>query len=146
MKVKFINWCNSNQGFLSFLLSALTLLVSIIAIVISIISMRTQYKKKINVEGSCMVVNNDNKVHIYISNIGNKVVSIKQINVIYENVSIGGTGRFKDNERILKPSEIREFVVDAYLEDIDGFIKKGHILIEDTEDDTFKSSRILPMI
>ena len=38
-----ITWCNSNNGFATILLSALTLLVSIIAIIVSIRTARLPY-------------------------------------------------------------------------------------------------------
>lgn len=146
--MSFINWCNENQGFLSFVLSFLTFLTSIVAIIISLISIRLPYKKKINVEGACRIDIKTNKVHVYISNVGNKVISIKQISIIYQGVHIGGTGSFKEDERILKPSELKEFILNAHLTDknIDDFIDNGQIIVEDTENKTFKSNRILPMI
>lgn len=41
-----ITWCNSNNGFATILLSALTLLVSIIAIIVSIRTARLPYNYK----------------------------------------------------------------------------------------------------
>ena len=51
MVKEIINWCNSNNGFATILLSALTLLVSIIAIIVSIHAARLPYKKKLIVRG-----------------------------------------------------------------------------------------------
>ena len=42
-----IKWCNENNGFLTGLLSLLTVIVSIIAIVVSIRTSRMPYKKAI---------------------------------------------------------------------------------------------------
>lgn len=44
--MNFIDWCNNNMGFVSLLLSALTLFVSILAIVVSIHTAKLPYKKK----------------------------------------------------------------------------------------------------
>ena len=51
-----ITWCNSNNGFATILLSALTLLVSIIAIIVSIRTARLPYKKKLIVSGGIVAV------------------------------------------------------------------------------------------
>lgn len=50
-----ITWCNSNNGFATILLSALTLLVSIIAIIVSIRTARLPYKKKLIVSGGSFI-------------------------------------------------------------------------------------------
>lgn len=47
-----IEWCNLNSGFLTGVLSLLTLVVSVIAIVVSIHTAKLPYKKKIKLSSS----------------------------------------------------------------------------------------------
>lgn len=146
--MNFIEWCNVNQGFLSFVLSTVTLLLSIIAIFISIIAMRIPYKKRVVVEAGCLCNGSDNKLYVWISNVGNKTFSVKQIDVIYNRVHIGGTGKFKPEKRILNPSEIKEFCVSAFLTNkkIDDFFESGKVVVTDTENKKYISKKILPMV
>ena len=46
-KIGFIDWCNTNNGFLTALLSLLTLAVSVIAVVVSIHTARIPYMKRL---------------------------------------------------------------------------------------------------
>lgn len=50
-----IEWCNSNNGFLTGVLSLLTLVVSIIAVIVSIRTARLPYKKKAILSSSFML-------------------------------------------------------------------------------------------
>ena len=79
-----IIWCNSNEGFLAFILSSVTIILSIIALIISMISIRAPYKKKVRVEAACTFDDKEKKVYVWITNVGNKVISIRQINVLYK--------------------------------------------------------------
>lgn len=47
-----IEWCNTNNGFLTGILSLLTLIVSIIAIIVSIRTAKLPYKKKLKLTSS----------------------------------------------------------------------------------------------
>lgn len=141
-----IIWCNSNEGFLAFILSSVTIILSIIALIISVISIREPYKKKVRVEAACSFDEKEKKVYIWITNVGNKVISIRQINVLYKGVHIGGTGSIKASDRILKSTEIKEYIVDAYIDDKEEFFEKGMVTVEDTEQIVYKSSRISPMV
>ena len=70
MVKEIINWCNSNNGFATILLSALTLLVSIIAIIVSIHAARLPYKKKLIVSGGSFVSVGGIGLHITATNVG----------------------------------------------------------------------------
>lgn len=74
-----ITWCNSNIGFATLLLSALTLLVSIIAIVVSINTARLPYKKKLLVIGGSFISEAGIGYHITATNIGNRQVKVANI-------------------------------------------------------------------
>ena len=51
-----IEWCNTNNGFLTGVLSLLTLIVSIIAVVISVRTARMPYKKKLKITSGINVI------------------------------------------------------------------------------------------
>ena len=78
-----IKWCNENNGFLTGLLSLLTVIVSIIAIVVSIKTARMPYKKSIVLTSttnfligqnnfSGQVVSQFSGVSINAANVGNR--------------------------------------------------------------------------
>ncbi len=82
----FVNWCNENQGFLTFLLSAFTILLSIIAIIVSINTARLPYKKRVllNIEYKYALLTNSDEMAPYqlrlsIINIGNSPIGIKSL-------------------------------------------------------------------
>ena len=79
MVKEIINWCNSNNGFATILLSALTLLVSIIAIIVSIHAARLPYKKKLIVSGGSFVSVGGIGLHITATNVGNRQIKISNI-------------------------------------------------------------------
>ena len=50
--MEIIQWCNTNSGFLTGVLSLLTLAVSVIAIIISVRTAKLPYKKKLSLSSS----------------------------------------------------------------------------------------------
>lgn len=117
-----IEWCNANNGFLTGVMSFLTLLVSIIAIVVSIQTARLPYKKRILLSaGITYVATRDidgqvfskiDKIVISATNIGNRMVNItflglsvkplfsKEMMLASINRDMGGTGIMKQTETI----------------------------------------------
>lgn len=81
---EFLNWCNSNVGFVSVLLSALTLLVSVIAVVVSIHTARLPYKKKVLVSAGNTISDMGIGLHITATNIGNRNITIKTIGFLID--------------------------------------------------------------
>lgn len=81
---EFLNWCNSNVGFVSVLLSALTLLVSVIAVVVSIQTARLPYKKKVLVSTGNTISDMGIGLHITATNIGNRNITIKTIGFLID--------------------------------------------------------------
>lgn len=53
---EFIKWCNVNNGFLTGLMSLLTIIVSIIAVIVSIKTARLPYKKKLKLSCSISIL------------------------------------------------------------------------------------------
>ncbi len=84
--MKFIDWCNCNQGFLSFILACLSFLLSAIAIVYSIINFTSDNKKKFNVNGSIIIDGSKkNNLIISVANTGNKPIGIERVSIVYDN-------------------------------------------------------------
>lgn len=81
-----IQWCNENNGFISALLSFLTVLISVVAIAISIKMARLPFKKKLKLSGTigyAMRTDTDSVevagLYVNVCNIGNRPVSIKYL-------------------------------------------------------------------
>ena len=78
-----INWCNLNQGFLSFILSSLTIILSIIAMGISLRIGKIPYKRKLKIIpfAYCSA---DGKIfmEIIITNCGHSEIGIEHIKIM----------------------------------------------------------------
>lgn len=82
----FVDWCNNNAGFWSFLLAISSFILSAIAIIYSIINYINENKKKFNVHGSILIDGSTkNNLIIYVTNVGNKPLGIKQVSIKYNN-------------------------------------------------------------
>ena len=120
-----INWCNNNQGFLSFVLSCFTLLTSIIAIILSLISYKNEYKKTFTIHS--MILCDDSKSNNLIVNIvntGNKPLGIKYIYILFDNCHINCNCHSKYNSKVLMPSESISLTFDLEYGYIKPFIEK----------------------
>lgn len=85
---EFVNWCNENVGFISLILSALTLLVSVIAVFVSIHTARLPYKKKILVETGSYISSQGIGLHVTVTNVGNRKIRIKTLGFIANGIYI----------------------------------------------------------
>lgn len=83
-----INWCNVNNGFLTGILSLLTLIVSVLAVVVSIRTARLPYMKRLILSSDITILFGTNDftgqpvsqfagITINATNIGNRNVNIK---------------------------------------------------------------------
>lgn len=101
-----IKWCNENNGFLTGLLSLLTVIVSVIAIVVSINTARMPYKKSIVLTSTTnflfgqnnftrQVVSQFSGVSINAANVGNR-----NINLVYLGLGIIKDGRMQKMQTI----------------------------------------------
>lgn len=101
-----INWCNTNNGFLTGVLSVLTLIVSIIALVISIRTALLPYKKKLLLSASMSwEMENDLITGSISSQIMGMIISV--VNVGNRNVNLTFVGlAIRYNGKIMKLSNI----------------------------------------
>ncbi len=102
----FIEWCNLNQGFLSFVLSCLTLLTSIIAIVLSLLNYLKQYNRKISVFSTILITGDKTEnLWIDIVNLSEKSVGIQYITIMYNGHCLCCKCNEKIDLRMLAPLE-----------------------------------------
>lgn len=80
---EFVNWCNTNVGFVSLVLSFLTLAVSIIAVIISVHTARLPYKKKVLVTTGNYISATGCGLHITATNVGNRNIKVKTIGFLF---------------------------------------------------------------
>lgn len=115
---QFIKFCNNNQGFLSAIFSACSLLVSIIAIVLTFYNSILPYKKRLECTGN--LYEKDGKIigTVDVVNCGNRAIMIKEINVITKNTRLHVGSRMKAHVFRLLP----------------GVMKRAHIRIYDEEE------------
>ena len=110
-----IQWCNSNQGFVSAILSVNSLILSFIAIVVSIIATRLPYKKRILLSSSLSYgVTYDNKmsfmgIEVAVTNIGNVPINVSYLGLGWfekgKLVKMFPLNRKMTGSGILKPQE-----------------------------------------
>lgn len=100
-KIGFIEWCNANNGFLSALLSLLTLVVSVIAIVVSIRTAKLPYKKKLSLSSSLDIAFMQNPItgetgseilgiSVNAANIGARNINITYLGISVKDKSLPG--------------------------------------------------------
>lgn len=101
-----ITWCNSNNGFATILLSALTLLVSIIAIIVSIRTARLPYKKKLIVSGGSFISAGGIGLYITATNVGNRQLKISNIGFQIQKHVYINTHTIHESQIILGQGEV----------------------------------------
>lgn len=131
-KMNFILWCNENGGFLSAVLSILTILISVGAMYISYRVGRLPYVKKLSMI-PCLCRKNDTYyIDLTIINIGNAPICIKGITISNrEMLDIGITEG--QTLFVLKPSEHVRKTIRIY-DDLENIKKheldlNGHIVL-----------------
>lgn len=133
----FVKWCNCNEGFVSAVLSVLTLMTSIIAIWISVRLAYIPYKKRIFINPVFDIKENKYELSLTIANSGNKLIGISYVTVYYKNEYIG------DNceQKFIEPSKTNEYFIELNLnaENV-KFDKKRKvkIVVDDTEKKEYK--------
>lgn len=109
---KLISWCNSNIGFASLLLSALTLFTSVIAITISILTARLPYKKKILISSGFYFgvgANTDTSgLHVTAINVGNRQIKISAIGLKVNEQVLTNIDTMQESRTILTQGEETE--------------------------------------
>lgn len=138
-----IDWCNNNQGFISALLSLLTLIVSVIAIVISVITARSPYKRRLAISGGTSLGIGLEFVGLHVTavNVGNMPVMIKNIGIkigkdVYINVNT-----INESKVMLKPTETTtQYFCDNNFKIFKQLKphKRAYAYVEDTEGRKYK--------
>ncbi len=148
--MNFIEWCNVNQGFLSFLLSLFTILLSIIAIIISIVNLHVQHKKNLKVS-AYFLLDDSNKLFVNIVNNGYIPLGIEVLSLCYKKVYLMYNGKYSADKNSLMPTETLtvEFTLDKkyinYLMD-EKTNKNFVIKVKDTYGKEYVCKKIYPAV
>lgn len=142
--MSFIEWCNQNTGFVSLLLSTLTLLVSFLAIVVSVHTARLPYKKKILIICGSYISEDGTGLHITATNVGNRDVYVKTIGFLIKKMVYINKNTILESKKILKQGETTSQYF--HEEEIRELIKKNEVnswtnvwaLVEDSEGKRYK--------
>ena len=100
-----VEWCNINNGFLTAVLSLLTLIVSIIAIIVAVRSARLPYKKKILVETGHYFSDAGYGIHVTATNIGNRDVVLTSVCLVIGDQTCLNPHTFSDSKGRLRCGE-----------------------------------------
>lgn len=103
-----IEWCNINNGFITGILSLLTLIVSIIAIIVSIRTAKLPYKKKLKLSSSLDIAFSKNPatgesvsqimgISVNVSNVGSR-----NVNISYLGISVKDKSLYNGKEKLTK--------------------------------------------
>lgn len=116
---EFVLWCNENVGFLSAILSIVTILISVIAIIVSLKTALLPYKQALKII-YYIEDNEDDVPEIYLTlmNIGNSPIGIDYIAIEQKQMHGLPLGMLGDGEqplgpieRMIAPNSISEFVI-----------------------------------
>lgn len=101
-----IEWCNTNNGFLTGVLSLLTLIVSIIAIIVAVRAARIPFKKKVLVEVGHYFSDTGYGIHVTATNIGNRDVMLTVVCLTIGDQTCLNPQTFMDSKGRLKCGEV----------------------------------------
>lgn len=101
-----IEWCNTNNGFLTGMLSLLTLIVSIIAIIVAVRSARLPYKKRVLVKAGDYISDTGYGIHVTATNIGNRDVVLTSVCLVIGDQTCLNPHTFMDSQCRLKCGEV----------------------------------------
>lgn len=119
----FINWCNNNQGFLSFLLSCSTLITSIVAIILSLINYINEYRKRFSIYSIILIDGSkSNNLRINIVNTGNKPLGIQHVDILFKKCHLTCNCQSNYQSKVLMPSESISLSFDLDFDYIKSFI------------------------
>ena len=142
--ITIIEWCNSNQGFTSAVLSALTLIFSGIAIFVSIQTAKLPFLKKLKLISGYAISELGYGVHVTIINVGNRPVTISMVGIMINRKQIIIPSQIGKSQKTLQPTEetkqyysldvLKKTILEqkfALSDDVYGYV-------EDTEGDIYK--------
>lgn len=136
----FIDLCNANSGFISFVLSIITLLISILAIGVSIRAAVLPYEQALQINTAILEDDDDKpEVHVELVNMGYFPIYLNSI-VLYQTIMDPlGLGFWEEEltteERILAPQVPRHFIVPMQNYDLEKYEHEKfwiHVKIETT--------------
>lgn len=153
-----IEWCNDNSGFVSAVLTLVTVLISILAIVISIKMARLPFKKKLRLSGTIGYVLGTGistptigGFYVNVCNMGNREVNIKFLGfAVSKNqkknrwdydllYNFNGSNR---SEFPVKPTEIFEvfYPAEGFIKSLQSIDRRRSLFffLQDTEGKTIK--------
>ena len=130
--MKFVIWCNDNQGFITAVFSLLSLLISSIAIVISITTAKLPYKRALRVSnGSYFSIGDDMQnmqgVYVNVLNVGNIPINISEVGLLCGEMQCININTISEARGVLKQMETVEqsFPIEDLQESFRG--KKGRV-------------------
>ena len=109
---EFISWCNLNQGFLSFVLSLMTIILSVVAIVISIKIGKMPYERKLRIIPEPYKVKGKMMLDIIIINCGHVETGIEHI-AIMDNSNLV-LGMYTGSNIYVKPEEMAKCSIEIF--------------------------------
>lgn len=155
-----IEWCNLNNGFLSGILSLLTIIVGVIAIAVSIHTAKLPYKKKLKLSSSfdiALLANSITRgssseiigISVNAANVGSRNVNISYLGILIKDKSLhnGNLKLAKLNEPmtgtgIIAPSEVKteSFRKSDLVSTLSTFGRKTKVFLyaRDTEGEEYK--------
>lgn len=119
-----IKWCNLNTGFISAILSLMTIIVSMLAIIISRRITSIPYKKKLMVEPFCTVKKNEVCIQILIVNNGFATIVINNIYIENNKKEILGMPTMKE-PLIIQGNQYKKMNIKIKDEEHIEFVKKN---------------------
>lgn len=133
-----VEWCNTNLGFLTAVLSILTLITSISAIIVSFIVANLPYKKKLDIWEYADEDNDNFIIYINITNIGNKSVRLKGIEILCNSQQLCSEYFTAREQPVLRPTESKEiktgYPLNVYNErNVDPVNSRMKIIVIDME-------------
>lgn len=103
-----IEWFNENVGFVSAILSLLTIILSTIAIVVSIHTAKLPFKKSIKISAGSQFSALGEGVYVTAVNVGNRPVHISMMGLLIDKKQYFSTREITNNQITLHPSETTE--------------------------------------
>lgn len=100
-----VSWCNSNQGFLTAIFSAASLLISTVAIFISIQTARMPFKKKIRISGGTYITIDEVGLNVTVTNVGQCPVKVNMIGFLIDGKQLFNKFTISSSQIMLHTSE-----------------------------------------
>lgn len=109
-----INWCNTNNGFLTGILAILSLFISVIAVFISILTARLPYKKKVKITCGRYFTTpyGENGINVGAVNVGQLPVRISMMGLLIRGNQYFQPDRINGCKKLLTHAEDAEILLE----------------------------------